>query len=63
MLLFVPGSADAWIDVLFEYEEDGLIEETEMWAALEYMQSLGFLAHNQTGHDMHPRQGDPDCGT
>ena len=48
MLLFVPGSADAWIDVLFEYEEDGLIEETEMWVALEYMQSLGFLAHNQT---------------
>ena len=48
MLLFVPSLADAWIDKLYEYEDAGLIDETEVGVALEYMQSAGLLAHDQT---------------
>lgn len=48
MLLLVPGLADAWIDKLYEYEEAGLIDETEVETALEYMQDAGFLTHDQT---------------
>ena len=47
-MLFVPSLADAWIDKLYEYEDAGLIDETEVGVALEYMQSVGLLTHDQT---------------
>ena len=48
MLVLVPGTADAWLDNLYWYEEAGLVSDMEVEAAMQYLRDVGFLTHDQT---------------
>ena len=47
LLFLVPLQADAWIDRLYGYEENGLISRAEMQTALDYLWGIGFTTYDR----------------